>query len=250
MDDTVGRTCYPCIGETPFYMRFLGFDCANRSFAYSLVRINVFIHKNLELLADKFQDFTTRLGGTDEAASAILQCGEAYAQFMAMVQQTRALTATWLIVEKCGVIDMLGTKVESTDKLFRARCLKTTLDNIAVGVGRDDKIIIEDQPASVNVKSSSVADQLCLYFADYDVELISPTWKNKLCFREGLDYATFRGRVSTSYAANKRHSKENFLYLLRVLEQEKWLLTVDPTCYDDLADSCMQIIAYVAKKYF
>ena len=126
----------------------------------------------------------------------------------------------------------------------RTVSLKNHLSEIRQHIQGNVLVIIEDQPEAINSKSTTVQDQICYEFAGVEVFLVPSKWKNKLCFGKGLSYDEIRKNYTKSYTANKVHSKLNFLKFIEIVGAENMLEGVVKSNYDDLADSCMQIVAY------
>jgi hypothetical protein len=174
-----------------------------------------------------------------------------------------------------GVKDVLdGKLVSETDEVERTKCLHkflraspVSLEKIEYRSDADDgvtnvpvNVIIEHQPSKIgmktNNKSTMVGHQLLFYYVNIGVNgpiLISPKLKNNISLDEGLRYEGFlaaqtrRNHKDAVYAARKQHSKESMLHLLKVFNQEHILEGVPKSCFDDLADSIMQVIAYLVE---
>lgn len=257
------------------YKQFLGFDCANKSLGYTLAYYNTSLHSQLDELKSKllkeFESFAPFKSycaayNANEAARTLIQktkTGKPLSEALTSLQNEillnpklitllgKYIVESYFIINKslitksCGVIDLIpGKKVKETSLLERTLPLKKFLSTIKPDV--DAVVIIEEQPATVNDKSNTVQDQICYeYCGNYEVKNILPKWKNRLCFGEGLSYEEIRAKYKKKYTANKVHSKLNFLKYIDMTGQTKMLEGVKKDNYDDLADSCMQIIAYV-----
>lgn len=206
----------------------LSFDCANRSLAYTHASVNVELLKDLSELNEEF-----KRAATDEDKLRLLI-------------KLMALMNGFITVMKSGVIDVMdGVKLNETSPVYRVKQLKKVLDTINAELKPGSLVMIEEQPQARNYKSSSVQDQIMMYYADYELMLMNPRLKNKICFREDLHHDTFKMTRRDLYAANKDHSKENFKYFIANFGLESMLVGVKPKNYDDLADSFMQIMSYV-----
>ena len=69
--------------------------------------------------------------------------------------------------------------------------------------------------------------------------------KNKIYFNKELQHSRFIQKYNNNYIANKNHTKQNFLYLLNKYNLEYIIKKIKKKNLDDLADSFMQIIAYI-----
>src|SRR3972149_1135419 len=191
-------------------MIILSFDCANKSLAYSLVEIP----DGLKIEKKKRNE------------EAIMNIDE--------IDDYKKIK-----IKECDVVNLLGgRKVKDIDKNFGEKLKIYELDDII--------ILIEKQPETINIKSCAISDQLLFYFANLkNIATISPTLKNKISFNSELAYNKYVSKYSNSYLANKNHAKANLLYFLKKTEQEYVLKDIKKSNYNDLADSFMQIIAYL-----
>jgi hypothetical protein len=136
-----------------------------------------------------------------------------------------------------------GRRVKEVDLVERTKLLKKTLDDLNI----DDTslhVLIEDQPGTLNFKSTTIRDNLLMYHADIPITLVNPCHKNKLCFGSGLEYEVFLRKYAKKYDANKQHSKANFLYIVDVWGWKNVISGVPRDCLDDVADAFMQAMAY------
>jgi len=204
-------------------MIILSFDCANKSLAYSLVEIP----DGLKIEKKKRNE------------EAIMNIDE--------IDDYKKIK-----IKECDVVNLLGgRKVKDVDSIERARCLRKYIDKnfgekLKIYELDDIIILIEKQPETINIKSCAISDQLLFYFANLkNIATISPTLKNKISFNSELAYNKYVSKYSNSYLANKNHAKANLLYFLKKTEQEYVLKDIKKSNYNDLADSFMQIIAYL-----
>jgi hypothetical protein len=186
----------------------------------------------------------------DKFISAILSSKNSSAILRAMVKYfyvTYFLKVTYFVPAKCGVLDLIpGKKLKDSDLMERTRSLKKELTSLSVP--ESAIVLIEDQPTIINNKSNTIQDQICYEFSNHEIYMVPPKWKNRLCFGKGLSYEEIKSKYAKKYTANKVHSKLNFLKLIDIVCENKMLEGIAKENYDDLADSCMQIIAYLQFK--
>lgn len=215
--------------DTNNKLRILSFDCANKSLAYFSAEFDpLYIAKYKQLRNNVLRENAP----IEATAKLLLFLSSQFAENI-----------------KCGVVDVLdGKKVADTELIHRTKCLKKKLDEIVSIMPAPDLVLIEAQPPNKNHKSSIVQDQLCMYFIDRNIEcvLMDPRVKNKYSFDSSLHHDVFICKNPTLYAANKNHSKHNFLKFIKVFNMEYVLDGVKKENIDDLADSFMQIFAYLA----
>ncbi len=223
--------------EIPKKIRILSFDCANKSLAYFSANFDIQYLSKYAALRNKIieQANDPKMSITAAANLIVFMRLNVFAENI-----------------KCGVVDVLdGKKVADTELIQRTKCLKQKLDEIINAMPKPDLVLIEAQPPNKNHKSSIVQDQLCMYFIDRKIEclLMDPRVKNKYCFDSDLHHDVFVCKNPTLYAANKNHAKYNFLKFIKVFDIEHVLNGIKKENIDDLADSFMQIFAYLLDKY-
>jgi len=159
----------------------------------------------------------------------------------------------------CEVVDILPNhKVKNTSIVFRANCLNIYLSELTIRLNNyinlhninKIKLLIEFQP-SFNDKSKTVFNQIIYHFSNnnkYTIKVMNPAYKNRVCFSPLLHHSKFLQKYSNNYIANKNHTKYNFLYFIRIFNQNSLIKNIKKKNYDDIADSFMQIIAFI--KFF
>jgi hypothetical protein len=121
------------------------------------------------------------------------------------------------------------------------------------------QVIIEHQPSKIgtktNNKSTAVGHQLMFYYITRNPILIHPKLKNDITLCAELEYEKFyiaamaknKSRKDAIYSARKLHSKSSLLHLCKIFHLENILVGISKSCLDDLADSVMQIFAYLCE---
>lgn len=264
-------------GIKSMYVQYLGFDCANKSLGYTVAFYNKSAEGQLTVLQDKLLKSISTAFGTEfstyKNAFATFTTARTFAQktkmqiplnnalntLIAAINTSKGdianeiteyllsayfITITRLIPVSYGVVDLIpGKKVIESGMMERTRSLKQHLSKISV-LG-SAIILVEDQPTVItDGKSTTVQDQICYAYSEWDVRCVPPRWKNRMQFGPGLSYEEIRAKYKKKYTANKAHSKANFLKYINVIGEERMLAGISKENYDDLADSCMQILAY------
>jgi len=254
--------------------RFLGWDCANKSLAWSYIEIDTHIYSKLDILSNDIErllDLYMGDGIVDRVVNGGADDGD-------ILQWKETLQDPELVREVCdilfvvdyflsnfikylgsGVENLLGDrKVRDTSDSFRASALHAFLtthpliSTTAADFTGGTKVIIEHQPSKIGTKINSaataVAMQLLFYYIRYEPILISPKLKNNLSLSDSLTLDHFtKGLKKNRYRACKNHSRENFIYLLSVFDLSHISDGILRKNMDDLADSTMQILAYTVK---
>jgi hypothetical protein len=108
-------------------------------------------------------------------------------------------------------------------------------------------VCIEYQPV-YNHKSSIIFNQLIYEYSYnnlYNIQIIHPTLKNKIFFHPSLTHNEIIKSCSSAYQSNKKHTKENFLYLIKSFNLENRIKHIKKKNLDDIADTIFQGLAYV-----
>lgn len=252
--------------------RFLGWDCANKSLAWSYFDIDVHIYSKMSMLCDEAVNIVKKYNeqnGSTGIKAAMSHPGF-LDEFTELLNIMNHFLDNFIKYHSAGAVDVLnGRKVSDCDEIERTASLHKFLVNnpyistpnimLMDGDGTSTDVIIEHQPSKVgnktNNKSTMVGHQLMFYYAENNPAIVNPKLKNKIYFKEALEYEAFlaeeipkhKDKKAAVYAARKRHSKMNFLYLVDVFELNHILVGVPKDCMDDLADSTMQVLAYLVE---
>jgi len=216
-------------------MYYLSFDIANKSLAISFLCFNK-NYKN-DIFKLKIQDNTI----------------ESYMNEMKNLNDELNKIFVYYIYE---VVDLIPQqKVRETTVVQRSNKLKEYLKKLNIELNKyieknnikDITVLIEYQP-SFNEKSKTIYNQIIYEYSDnkqYNVIIMNPLYKNKIYFNKELQHSRFIQKYNNNYIANKNHTKQNFLYLLNKYNLEYIIKKIKKKNLDDLADSFMQIIAYI-----
>jgi hypothetical protein len=184
-----------------------------------------------------------------------LQDPEFIGHFIFILDAMDYFMANFIQYTSAGVVDILKCKVADTTEIQRTRALWDFLISHPILACADGIPIIEHQPNKIgsktNNKSTAVSHQLAFYYIEQDPIFIDPKLKNNitLCSKYSdvlaAELPKHKSARDARYAARKKHSRENFLYLLEKFSLLHIIETISPTVLDDLADSTMQIFAYL-----
>jgi hypothetical protein len=233
---------------------YLGFDCATKTFGYSLSRIDVpafleakaALRKKLQALATLLERAKTLLPQDIIAARDIIQ--KASGPVAEADRQTRAL----LQLVAGGTVDLFpGTADEGVSTVERLRAVVRHVEGVVkpqiaehVPASEGLMVIIEFQMGA-NAKARSIAAALVAIFAHYNVALVGPSLKNKIHTCQEGKYCYFAERYRRNYDANKAHAKFNFSKV-----EEVFGTAIPPTrppaLRGHIADSFMQILGFLA----
>lgn len=209
-------------------MRVLSFDCANKSLGHCLFDIDT------ELLSKKY-----------------LPIGKPNVEKIhAMVRANITGMNGVINVITCGVNSLFSEKISDTNIMYRTKKLHSMLCSLDLGNRGDiDAVVIEYQYVAGS-HSREVSDCLCMYFAEFNVDLFFPSSRKKLHFTDTLNYSHFKEKYAKSYTANKAHSVANFKYIIEELELEslqQCIAAIHSSNHDDIADSFLNAWMWVVK---
>lgn len=255
--------------------KYLGWDCAYKSIAWSHISVNTGIYALISEYADKIlaeegithADLKTRQG----IRRAITVHGEGIVLKDSLIKTLMIFNMKlkgFLQFHHIGAEDILnGKKVNETSEIERTHLLYQFLrdSHVAADKIKDTKTIIEHQPprlgfgadAKTNNKSTAVSYQLAFHYIEHDPVFIDPKLKNNISLRDDLTYEIFYEKMKqrykntkdAKYHARKEHSRANFLYLLEIFGYGHIVLNIPTSMFDDAADSLMQIFSYILKEH-
>lgn len=239
---------------------YLGFDCATKTFAYSIGYIDregfMTARERLRMRAAAVKELVRRsVAAASAAASADASADAAEAPDLEAV--ARAVgeldrdTQRFVRVLGGAVRDLApGRADDDISTVERIRAVKAyvtehvrpaVLARVPPGVRL--RVVVEYQ-MSANFKARAVAAALITLFAEDDVVIVGPSLKNRVYTAEEGRHCHFAERYKTNYAANKAHAAHNFRELERVMGTE--IGAVRPASLrGHIADSFMQLIGFV-----
>lgn len=146
-----------------------------------------------------------------------------------------------------------GEKTKDTSIVAKAESLKKTLqevdETIKDEIVNDNVIVVIEYQMNANVGSNAIFNMIVYHFAGrYPIVSIKPSWKNTIAFHPSLSLATFLGRCSSNYVANKQHTKYNMMYLLTMIDRMDMIEGIKPKNLDDISDTLMQCLAFHLKQ--
>lgn len=230
---------------------FLGFDCATKTFAFSICRIDTSALQPAWAATQR-----QRLAAAAELhgrAIGMLQRGElegARAIVDRLLEATAALLADTAVIELAdgGVVDLApGRPDASVGTVERIRALAGYVaDRIRPALTRcgahDCTVVIEYQMGP-NARARAIAAALVALFANESVMFVGPSLKNRVCTGDAGQYANFAKKYSTSYGANKAHAIHNFAVIESVFGTR--IPATPPALRGHIADSFMQILGHL-----
>ena len=216
-------------------MYYLSFDIANKSLAISLIKFDKqykqIIYKT-KIKSDNYENTIMNMTKLNKELNHIFD---------------------YYIYE---VVDLIPQqKVRETTLIDRSKKLKEYLNNLNIQITdiknknniENITVLVEYQP-SFNEKSRTIYNQIIYEYSNipnYKLYIMNPLYKNKLYFSSNLKHSYFIQKYNNNYIANKNHTKVNFLYFLDQYKLNHIVKKIKKKNIDDLADSFMQILAYI-----
>jgi hypothetical protein len=229
-------------------MYYLSFDVANKSLAVSFIKYSLSTKNILNNLITK-NDYNLINNSLDANLNKTNNISE-----LLQINNKINHIIDYKIYE---VIDLIpNEKVQNTTLVYRSGKLNNYLTQLKkrleyiINEEQIQKIIllIEYQP-SFNDKSRTVYNQVIYEFSNvsdiYKIKPMNPMLKNQIYFTNELKHSEFLRRYNNNYIANKNHTKENFLYFLKTFNMLDKIKNIKKKNLDDIADSFMQIFAYI-----
>jgi hypothetical protein len=229
----------------------LGFDCATKTFAFSLSCID------LEGLLSRKNVILTQLQAlreiirraTEQNTVSILQ--KTINDITPIIAALDLESKSFIKLLDGETIDLFPNRADSDISMverlrevsrYVSSRIRPKLNNI---VPKEERlrVVIEFQMGP-NAKARAVAAALITIFAEEDVIIVGPTLKNKVFLSEEGRYCYFAEKYKNSYCANKAHAKYNFA-LVEELFGTKIPLTTPASLRGHIADSFMQVLGYL-----
>lgn len=227
---------------------YLSFDCATKSFAFSLLRIR-----------PPPADLPETLGQVLTAAKA----GDLAAMTKAAAAADAATRDCFLLAGG-GAVDLVpGKKDRDIPTVERVRAAVAYLEGPvaeALAAAAADGCPPADSPRlnvpvefqmGPNAPARTIATVLLTHYARANVFLVGPAYKNKLWYpaRPDLRHCHFVEKYSTLYTANKNHAKELYFdHIAKVYGHDKGkvLAKIPTKLRKDFSDTVVQVLGFRA----
>ena len=153
-----------------------------------------------------------------------------------------------------GVEDLLpNCSVTSCSKEYKTKVLRDFLLSLDISQYDNITIIVEEQPRNLSFKSSTVEDQICMYYLTlYDCEIVtvSPAGKTKIQYNNDEEYNLQHlvqhykslGIKKYRQKAVKQHSVNNFLYFCDIFNI---VINMKKSKLEHIADSFQQALVWI-----
>uniref|UniRef100_A0A6C0I271 Uncharacterized protein n=1 Tax=viral metagenome TaxID=1070528 RepID=A0A6C0I271_9ZZZZ len=209
-------------------MHYLSFDCATKTFAYSLSYVNLDIS---HILKDFIQD---------------LQGEQGEQGIQSLVHKYYLKMKSIIYLMDGAVVDFFpnipDNKINTVDRIQKmSNYIKDTIIPKINDIP-DIEIFIEFQMGS-NHKARMISSALIALFSKYKVRLINPSLKNKVYVTEEGKHKHFIKKYTNLYSANKEHAKYNFALIEDIFKSD--IPHTKKAERGHIADSFMQVLGYL-----
>lgn len=217
-------------------MRYIGFDCATKTFAFSVSEIKL--------------DYNFR----EEFVSVVSKFIKNYLSIPLTVdiKMIRLLISVYNIfindlksfikIIDGAVVDLIpGVPDAECDHVDRVKALNIFCKNRVMKYLTPESIIIVENQMD-NIRSNIIANALVAIFIESDVKVIDAKYKNKIKTCPDGDISVFRAKYVKTYDANKAHAKFNFDVIEKTFGTS--ISKTTAAARGHIADSFMQCLAY------
>lgn len=230
-------------------------DTATKSLAISIIYYNTNLTNDINTIYNNY--LVDKKLNPDNAAQ----------KYLNLLTSVNKLLDNKMQIYYLNVVDLIpGKKVSEVAAVFRTKALHYYLntildpiiDNLMVNNQGKDWLFLMEYQLNANQKSNLISSQIMYHFTKYtivntktyssEIQLVGPSLKNKIIIGdEKGNYSNFIEKNQTNYAANKSHTRFNFLRLIKQLGKEPMIKDIKKKNIDDIADSVLQGLAYVIK---
>ncbi len=215
-------------------MYYLSFDCATKTFAYVLVKINFSY-----LYVDTYE-----LKSVCNYILSQLKLGEVTEQLINIITKLDNNTKNAITVITGNCIDLIpniaNKDIDTVDRVKRVSVyVKNNIYPLIKDIPIDQLVVLVEFQMSHNTQSKVVSIALLTLFAEYEIFLVNPSLKNKIDFVPNGSYAYFIEKYKNSYDANKKHALNNFKEFEKIFNQH---LAISDKLKGHVADAFMQIL--------
>lgn len=215
-------------------MHYLSFDCATKTFAYSLSYVNLdinHINNNLkDFLSANVRDYKTM------DLDKLIELENSFLKFRGSI----------IHLIDGETIDFFpnipDSKIDTVERIIKiSNYIKQTIIPKIKDIPNIE-IFIEFQMGA-NHKARMISFALIAIFSEYKVRLINPSLKNKVYISEDGKHKHFIKKYSNLYTANKEHAKYNFATIEKIYKSD--IPYTKKNERGHIADSFMQVLGYL-----
>lgn len=216
---------------------YLSFDCATKTFAYILIKVNfdqLFIDTIELLKVVKQLEIKLKQNGYSKELERIINKIDNKTKY-----------AIEIITGNCiDLIPEIANK--DIDTVQRVKIVsdytKSKLFPLIKDIPTDQLSVIVEFQMSHNTQSKVVSIALLTLFSEYELYLVNPCLKNKLYFTEEGRYSYFIEKYKNTYDANKKHALHNYKEFERIFDQK---INLSDKLKGHVSDAFMQVLGHI-----
>ena len=229
---------------------YLSFDCATKTFAFSISKIDLSSYlENKEQLIARAKNANILIQAIINKTASVSDA--TIKEIEKSVQKLDSDTCFIEIIDGEMVDLFPGTpdgKINSVDRIkavsqYINNRIIPSLDAAKELHPHMDVVIMVEYQMGPNSKAREVASAIIALFADYPITVVNPSLKNKISTSPEGEYRHFTSKYTTSYGANKAHTKYNFEIIEKVFKSN--ITKSSNAEKGHIADSFMQVLGYL-----
>lgn len=219
---------------------YLSFDCATKTLAYVLLRINFCYNKN-DL--NQLRNLLTLIEQNNNNKTI-------NDKMITMLNKIDTDTKNSIIIISADCVDLFPgrcdkniTTVERIKTL--ADYINSTIFPLILDIPKEQIDVFVEFQMSYNTKSKIISIALLSLFNQYELYIVHPTLKNKMFITEEGKFTNFIKKYKNTYTANKKHALYNFKEYERIFNQN---VDICDDLKGHIADAFMQVLGYLFSK--
>lgn len=210
---------------------YLSFDCATKTFAYVLVKIN------LTYLFLNFNEIKQVLDFVKSDPN----------KYKGLIEKITDITSTTIQIIHADCIDLFpNVPDKDIDTVNRIKTMttyvKTHIYPLITDIETDKLDIVIEFQMSYNTQSKIISIGLISLFTDYSVYLVNPSLKNKIYLSDSSKHNHFIDKYKSNYTANKAHALHNFKLFEEIFDQT---ISLSNSVKGHVADAFLQILGLI-----
>jgi hypothetical protein len=238
---------------------YLSFDVATKSIAFCIMKTPenlaskyIALKGRQQRLATQISEFqqllTTKTCTTDELLSIDSEITQISEEITSMKQELKE----FIIILDASVNNLIPDKKDKDiSEVERIKAVvkyyKETLCPVLQNnqLSADNLVVLIEHQMAPNARARAVCSALVALFADYEVHIVKPIYKNRINLSNDSHWINFVKQYKTLYTANKKHAIHNF----ETLSAEfTCALTFKKTQISHVSDAFMQVLGYLKFK--
>jgi hypothetical protein len=216
---------------------FLSFDCATKTFAFILIKINfkyLFVDtKQIRKILNQIISDLKKNNYNDKMLDII------------NTLDNNTKNAIQIITGNCVdlVPNIANKDINTVDRIkIMVKYVKDEIFPLIKDIKNEDLCVLVEFQMSHNTQSKIISIALLTLFAEYELCLVKPCLKNKIYLTNEGQYYNFIKKYNNNYTANKQHALYNFKEFERIFDQN---INISDKLKGHIADSFMQILGYI-----